>query len=644
MKIMTHTATWISLLLSGALHAAALSTPKLSSVDNFRDIAGITETYSTRQGGTLRSGVFYRANKIVPNAADRATLSTLGIRDVYDLRTVDEMRKNPDRLPEGMRWTHIDILGNFSSASNAASIPKEMYTVPLVKYLMHKTYSDFVDIADIRSQYGVLFNALAHSEGAAIFHCTDGKDRTGWTAAMLLHIAGVDDATIMENYLATNDYVRERVAVEAALAKATDQIPDEAIYTAAHLVEADYIQSGLDAVASQYGDIDTYLRDGLGLSQETLYVLRGKMVHYDQLPGQTALHGNAAQGAALLNALQDSPLAGSYTAYNYYLQSAIDASTLGGMESRVGGQIHADAASYLLRSGARLEQALLPNRDSQLLADGAGRLWLSGLADYLGTDGSARAASSSEHTAGLLLGYTRRVDAQLSGYGAIGYSHGSIGSAGAEAKTRTDLLGLGARYAFTDLAQGPFVSADLLAGRVDYRSDRALYNGLGRATADADGYLVDGALRVGYLRPFTFGSVEAALGTRLTHLRLDALKERDSELALAVDKFSANRASGLASLNVAFTPLTLGDGQFTPALSLSYEHSFSNPLIRSHGRLYDYDVWQNAAYSGRDSLALGALFGFTRGPFNLTFGSQAEIISGGDSHGFSGNMNVAYLF
>jgi hypothetical protein len=35
--------------------------------------------------------------------------------------------------------------------------------------------------------------------------------------------------------------------------------------------------------------VDNYLKQGLGLSQETLYVLRGKMVQYGQLPGQSEL-------------------------------------------------------------------------------------------------------------------------------------------------------------------------------------------------------------------------------------------------------------------------------------------------------------------------------------------------------------------
>ncbi len=93
--------------------------------------------------------------------------------------------------------------------------------------------------------------------------------------------------------------------------------------------------------------MNAYLTQGLGLTQADIYVLRAKMVYYAELPGQSRFSGNAAAGAALLNELQNSPLSGHYTANNYYLQSAMDAGTLWGGETRVGGQIPAKAGIYL---------------------------------------------------------------------------------------------------------------------------------------------------------------------------------------------------------------------------------------------------------------------------------------------------------
>lgn len=626
------------LAVSGALSATPINTPVLSSIDNFRDIAGTSSVYTTLNDGTLRTGVFYRANALTLSGADQATLSTLGISDVYDLRTAGEIASTPDVMPDGATYTHIDIIGNSTSGSNITTV--SFSSAEEARAMMQQTNADFVSDAGMRAQFSTLFNELASADGAALFHCTAGKDRTGWTAAMLLSIAGVDSDTIMENYLATNDYTRQRI--EATLAAMPPEMAT--IYEPLLGVEASYLQAGLDEITSQYGSVDSYLKEGLGLSQATLYVLRGKMVLYSQLPGQSGLQGNAAQGAGLLSALQNSALSGRYTDYNYYLQSAIDAGTLGGVESQVGGQIHADATRYLLRSGALLNRALTPNTDSRQLQDGEGKLWLTGLSGYLGTDGSARAASSNEHTTGTLLGYTQRVNAQVSGYGTVGYSRGTLGSAGAEADARTTLLGTGIRYAFRDLAQGPFAAADLNAGWVDYSSTRRLDGGLGTASGDSKGQLFGGTLRLGYVSQSDIADIEMSAGTRLTHLRMDGFREHGSELALTVDRVSENQASGIANIRVAFTPQSRGNWTISPAVNISYEHSFSSPSAQSRGQVYGYQVRQNSAFNSRDIVSAGVSTGMSHGPLALALGGQAEIASGGNSHGFSGNVSMAYTF
>ena len=75
--------------------------------------------------------------------------------------------------------------------------------------LMQETNRAFVGDAGMRAQFGTLFNELASVDAAQLLHCTAGKDRTGWAAAVLQSIAGVDSATIMSDYLATNEYSAE---------------------------------------------------------------------------------------------------------------------------------------------------------------------------------------------------------------------------------------------------------------------------------------------------------------------------------------------------------------------------------------------------------------------------------------------------
>jgi hypothetical protein len=144
---------------------------------------------------------------------------------------------------------------------------------------------------------------------------------------LLQSIAGVSPTTIMQDYLASNNYMA------ASIAQILKDYPADApIYKVMLGVRRGFLQAGLDQVIASYGSLNAYLVQGLGLTQADIYVLRAKMVYYSTLPGQSGFAGNAASGAALLNALQNSPLSGHYTSYNYYLQSAIDTGTLGGVE------------------------------------------------------------------------------------------------------------------------------------------------------------------------------------------------------------------------------------------------------------------------------------------------------------------------
>jgi protein tyrosine/serine phosphatase/uncharacterized protein YhjY with autotransporter beta-barrel domain len=626
----------LSIAAAHAADSVQLDTPHLKSIDNFRDIAGITTAYTTANDGTMRGGVFYRSNAITPSAADLATLNSLGIKAVYDLRTPSEIAGTPDTLLTGATYQNIDIIGSTTSGSNITTVSFKSAADAIA--MMEQTNRAFVSDAGMRGQFGKLFNDLASVDAAQLFHCTAGKDRTGWTAAVLQSIAGVDNATIMANYLATNDYTAARVA---ATLKAMP--PSMAsVYAPLLGVQASYLQAGLDEVTAQYGSMDNYLKQGLGLSQETIYVLRGKLVEYNSLPGQAGLIGNAAAGAELLRELQNTNLSGTYSAYNYYLQSAIDAGTLGGVESQVGGQVHADAASYLLRQNAMIEQAAAPFASGTDLKVGQYRLWTTALAGYLGTDGSAHAESSNEHSQGLMVGITQRFSEQLSARGGFGYSKGTVGGAGGEADTDFTFLTVGARYGFTSLERGLFVDANASAGYVDYDSKRDLGGGLGSAKGDTHGNLTGATLALGYRFPVDTIIFEPSLGLRVSHLDLKGFQEKGSELALDVDDNTATRRSAVANLNVAFAPVAMGAWQLVPGVQVGYERTLGNNQVDSQSQLLGLDIEQRAAFDNRDQFSGGVNVMASLGALSL--GAEVGANGGGDSHGFNGGLKVSYAF
>jgi protein-tyrosine phosphatase len=238
---------------------------RLASADNFRDVAG--PGYPTVDGARCRRGVFYRSNELQLTEADHGALSGLGLRAVCDLRTPVEIERHPDAEIPGATWRGFDVSG--IPMDEVAGLRDRRSAVDL----MDRVYRGFVEVESSRAEFGNLFRQLA-TGGPQLFHCSAGKDRTGWVAALLLHIAGVDDPTIESDYLATNALTagsRARVEAEIAAALGPELV---AAFEPTLVVDVEYLRAGYDAVESRYGDRATYLREGLGLDDATVATLR----------------------------------------------------------------------------------------------------------------------------------------------------------------------------------------------------------------------------------------------------------------------------------------------------------------------------------------------------------------------------------
>jgi protein-tyrosine phosphatase len=238
---------------------------RLASADNFRDVAG--PGYPTRDGGRCRQGVFYRSNELRLTEDDHGALNGLGLRAICDLRSQGEIDRHPDAEIEGATWMNFDVSG--IPMDEVSGLRDRSSAVDL----MDRVYRGFVEAEHARAEFGDLFRQLA-SGGPQLFHCSAGKDRTGWVAALLLHVAGVDDETIERDYLLTNELTGDtRARIEAEIAQALGPDHVEA-FEPTLVVDIEYLRSAHDAVTELYGDRATYLRDGLGLDDATVTALR----------------------------------------------------------------------------------------------------------------------------------------------------------------------------------------------------------------------------------------------------------------------------------------------------------------------------------------------------------------------------------
>lgn len=245
---------------------------RLASADNFRDVAGTGAGYPTVDGGRVRRGVFYRSNELQLTEADADLLAELGVTAIHDLRSRMEVDAHPDVAVPGATWHHVEVSG----------IPMEMVSgledAEAAQRVMREVYDAFVRSPEARASYADLLTALATEPVPQLFHCTAGKDRTGWAAVLLLEVAGVDRATILADYLLTNEVSSATRAKYLALVAEHLGADKVAVYEPTMVVDEAFLGAAYDAVEELYGSIDAYLRQGLGLGDDVLGALRSRLV------------------------------------------------------------------------------------------------------------------------------------------------------------------------------------------------------------------------------------------------------------------------------------------------------------------------------------------------------------------------------
>lgn len=241
---------------------------KLASVPNFRDIAG-PAGYVTPQG-RLRRGRLFRSNAFVVSPEDLAVLRPLGIADILDLRGQGEIAMHPDSQPPGATWRHTWVPGLGSEAIGALNTEAD------VRAAMIRHYREFVSVPAKRAGIAAVLVAISDGTGPQVFHYAEGKDRTGWVAMLLHRLAGVAD-DVLADYLLTNDLVRGQGDTRALARVLLGNRPDD-FFAPAMIADAAYLDAGLDQMEADYGDLERYLANGLGLSEAQLERLRDALV------------------------------------------------------------------------------------------------------------------------------------------------------------------------------------------------------------------------------------------------------------------------------------------------------------------------------------------------------------------------------
>lgn len=252
----------------------------LNGVPNTRDLGGL----QTRDGRTVRRGQLIRSGEIDDiDDEGKARLNSLGVSVIVDLRTTKEATENPALWPEGQSPARYNFplmekegeMIDDMRTNIKAGTAKEADTEKLF-------YDAFGYIAtDYRTELRELFDVLlAQPEGEAVlFHCSGGKDRTGVSTAIVLSALGVTPEEIeadfmMSNVLKDADNASVEIAAKVNAAQGTNMTA-EAVWPSLGVRKA-YLNEFYRSVEENYGSVDEYLHDGLGLTEADLQSLRAR--------------------------------------------------------------------------------------------------------------------------------------------------------------------------------------------------------------------------------------------------------------------------------------------------------------------------------------------------------------------------------
>ena len=265
-------------------HVQMLELP-LEGVLNVRELGGLP-----LDGGRIVSpGKLIRTGRLSEmTQEDRRKLSERwNITTIVDLRNDQEVAEHPDPEWEGVRYYQVPIFPGIAagiSKEDGGAMTMEQKLIHLAsRYsngraskLLNEMYPKMVReefcIQGIRRFFELL---LEHEDGALIWHCTSGKDRTGLTGALLLHVLGADWDTIVQEYLHTNEQIREyREHILEVLRK--NQIEEETIQQVTILESVDlaYLENCWQAMTQDWGSVDFFLEKRLGLTAEKRCLLR----------------------------------------------------------------------------------------------------------------------------------------------------------------------------------------------------------------------------------------------------------------------------------------------------------------------------------------------------------------------------------
>ncbi|MBQ7560675.1 MAG: tyrosine-protein phosphatase [Synergistaceae bacterium] len=270
-------------------NSSASQSLNLQSVGNARELGG----YRTLDDKIIKHGVLLRTASLSNMTSQdiRKLAQDYNLAVILDFRIDFEAKSEPDPVIDGVENVKISIIDfDMNSPQAQKMLPylagndKVSMLIGAVKtgYMTKNLYVDILSSKSGRDGYRIMFEKLLAlpENKSLLFHCTQGKDRTGLAAMLILSALNVDENIIMSDYLLTNEFNAGKIAREREFAKTIMQDPDEQelLLLTMDYVSPELMNNALNYIKSNYGSVMNYINNELGINDEQINLLREKFL------------------------------------------------------------------------------------------------------------------------------------------------------------------------------------------------------------------------------------------------------------------------------------------------------------------------------------------------------------------------------
>ena len=268
----------------------------IGSLINARDLHGL----KNRKGKTIKKNSLYRSDALFKISSEdmRRLKEENNLKEIIDFRGEDEINEHTvDPSVDGVKHIYLPLNNGVrnqvtrehkehSDNKEVEGIINFFYYLDEkadITYATEKLYRQFVSNEIGVKNLSNFLNEVLSCDGLLIYHCTDGKDRTGVATYLLLKILDFDDETIFYDYLLTNENVVEKRKRRRELFLSCG-IDNEIILNSSDIiagVRENWLKAAVDEINSRYQGVDSYIENILGFSKEKREYMQEKYLSYE---------------------------------------------------------------------------------------------------------------------------------------------------------------------------------------------------------------------------------------------------------------------------------------------------------------------------------------------------------------------------